>query len=213
MKKFCLIIAALLVGSTLFAQQLGSRFNDFYIQYSTKGVQGFGNYENIHNFNTFTAGYNRGIQLGENSPVYFVPGVNFVYMTKCQGNGQQYTTRKNNGYNIFGTGVPVNFMYHVAISKAWSFEVNAGLNAMYYWTSSVRRDGMEEIDIFCRTDSQKYKFPQAKRFNAGWQGGIKFQVSKVYFGMQYTQDITKFMRDDDGSFRWRGFDFMVGIRF
>lgn len=213
MKKYLFIIAALLIGSSAFAQYTPEdSYDEVYLQYGAKGLKGLKGTENVHNFNAISVGYNRGQRIVDEIPLFFSAGVQFQYITKCEKN-DFYATREHNAYNIFGTGIPLNLVYNVPISNVISFEANAGVNAMYYWTSSVRVDGMEEIDLFCRTDSRTYGFPQAHRFNAAWQAGFRFQFAHVFVGVQYNQDFTKFQKSDDVNNRWRSVDFTLGWRF
>lgn len=214
MKKYLFVFAALLICSAAFAQSYMPQdsYEEVYVKYAIKGLKGLEGTENVHNFNSYSVGYAHGMQIVEDVPVFFAAGVEFQYITKYTKN-DFFETRKHNGYNFFGTGIPVNFIYMVPLNNSIHFEVNGGINAMYYWTSSFREDGMDEYDVFCRTDSHTYDFPQAHRFQAGWNAGVGFQFAHVRVGIQYNQDFTKLMNGDDVKNRFRSLDFTVGWRF
>lgn len=132
-----------------------------------------------------------------NESLFVEIGVGVTYNTKNVYKGGISHDYMNNSYNIFlyshkgsinslSVRIPVNLSYKVNIGDKFSilpytgvyFKVNPIFD-MYNYVASYD----EQKGSFCLIDKDENKF-----FQAGWQIGTGFTLSKFYVGIQYGID-------------------------
>ena len=131
----------------------------------------------------FALGWARSIQVTENTPLFVELGAQMKY--DFAGENPQH---QNASYRQLSFRVPANLVYKVYPSRNSSF----ALAPMAGIFCQVRAMGKEKLNGQSRniTDNGNNNTTGAvwKRFQLGWQAGLKFYWDRYYCGFTYAQD-------------------------
>jgi len=192
-------------------------FGTLYLQFSPSSLKtttkhGGHSNSDSENANVLSLGYAYAIPLGS-MPLY----LEF-------GGAAQWLFKSHEGIktNFVSLKIPVNIMYSFNVSDAISIIPYAGGYARVNLFGSISGDG-ESINMFSEDEMKAIMLPPAKRFQAGWNAGIKFRFAEKFMaGVGYFMDLLptqsgdiKFYGDHEYNIKSKlhGFDIMVGMTF
>ena len=182
-----------------------SSFGVFYVEYNphfwnTSGKDMSKNTDLYH-----------GISLGFS---YFVPpfssplGIDAGLKMQYLFRGETVTGVKNR-FGMLAATAPVSLAYDMHVSDNFIIHPFAGIYGRYTFTAKTEQ---EADDRRYTLDWMKYDHPNGgmKHFQAGWQAGVSFRISEVFFlGGGYWMDFGKITDFD----KLHGFNVMLGATF
>lgn len=146
----------------------------------------------------FSAGYVKGFSLSQNVPIFIEAGANILWISKDLSDDIDFDFDEDIDasakMNIFSLDIPVNFGYKYAVNEKFSIYpyigVNFRINAIGKIKLEAEYDGdsaSESLDLFSKDDMGE----AWKRFQAGWQIGVAFNINKFTIAGSYGQDFTE----------------------
>lgn len=172
-----------------------------------------------------TVGYLRGHSIA-NQPLYFEWGLNLKY------NRKSYTEKEYSGTfkettNFLNVNVPLNFSYKFNIgnsgfSIAPYLGIHFTVNALAKGTATYERaysdpyspgnnNNSWDVNYFSNNSDDDY--PQAKRFQLGWQAGVGFNYKALYLGVGYSAEFMKYIDSDGVTVSTGGLTLNLGVNF
>lgn len=143
----------------------------------------------------FSAGYIKGFSLSQNTPIFLEAGANLLWANKDLTEDDEDETVK---LNMLSINIPVSFGYKYTVNDNFSIfpyiGLNFRINALGKLKSEYEEDGKsksESIDVFNKNDMKKQEQDAWKRFQAGWQIGIAFNINKFTLAASYGKDFTE----------------------
>lgn len=140
----------------------------------------------------FALGWNRSIQVQENTPLFVEAGVQMKYDF-----AEESLSHGNASYQQLAFRIPVNVVYKFYLSKT----KDIALAPMAGVFAQLRAMGREKIggqsrdivaDGITNTTGAAWK-----RFDLGWQAGVKMCLGRYYLGFSYAQDFPDRLVNDD----------------
>lgn len=158
-------------------------YNMVYFQWNPSKIKYDGT---SYDFTGLTLGYNRGISLAPNTPLFLEVGGAAQYSF-----GDEYDEK----INFVSVKVPINLTYNWEISDMFAIAPYAGLTARFnIWGRGEYKGGYYgggSYNLFSSDEGD------CKRFQVGWQVGANFKFNKkFYIGASYGTDFNKFGGDD-----------------
>lgn len=211
MKKF--LLAGLLFIGGAFAQ--AENYSSVAISYDNTGLTannkgilqmaGFEYKAKSGSLNGFGLQYNYGIGISE------LP-MNVEVGLKWSMGFTKHTYNESNSYGNFEEtistslmrlGIPVSYIYHFNVKNLLTISPYAGLDFRFNLMAKTKWSGTEysfdssegsydsddlddeSINWFSKDDMGGYT---ANRFQMGWHLGVRFEVRKIYLGLEYGTD-------------------------
>ena len=142
--------------------------NALYIQYSPSRYKVSD--DSRLNFNEFTLGYNRLIQVVEEKPYFVEAGANIKFSwTKNTMEARLITFR-----------IPVNVLYKIYLSKEKDYAIapfaGASVRAI-----AMAHDCSSHTNLCGGDDGWG-------RFQVAWQAGVRFYLNRYFMGISYSRD-------------------------
>ncbi len=154
----------------------------------------------------FSAGYVKGFALSQDTPIFLEVGANLLWaskdLTDDLGLDDDYDYEDMDisaKLNMFSLNIPVNFGYKYTVNDNFSISpyvgVNFRINAIGKIKLKVEYEGesvSESYDVFSKDDMEKAEMGDTwKRFQAGWQVGVAFNINKFTLAASYERDFTE----------------------
>ena len=150
----------------------------------------------------FSAGYVKGFALSQNTPIFLEVGANLLWASKdlTEDFGlDDYDEDISVKLNMFSVNIPVNFGYKYTVNDKFSIYPYIGLNFRVNAVGKLKIEAeyegeseSESIDVFSKDDMKEYEMGEAwKRFQAGWQIGVAFNINKFTLAASYGKDFTE----------------------
>lgn len=154
----------------------------------------------------FSAGYVKGFVLSQNVPIFLEVGANLLWASKDLTDDLGFDDYEDYEdidisakLNMFSVNVPVNFGYKYTVNETFSIYPYIGLNFRINAVGKIKMkaeyDGeseSESIDVFSKDDMNEYEIGDAwKRFQAGWQIGVAFNINRFTLAASYGRDFTE----------------------
>ena len=152
------------------------------------------------------AGINTYQPFSQKTPLYFMAGLNFKY-------GHSKTDAPILASSYLQLRLPIGLMYSAEICKGVSIEPYAGFNLSYFLMGNTRVGGYG----YRNTQSSESWFPEAKRFNKGYQFGLNVEITQLVLGVEYEHDLSVFgtgkIENAKVDYKWHSVTFKLGFRF
>lgn len=157
-----------------------------------------------------SAGYVKGFALSQSTPLFLEVGANLLWaskdLTKDLGFDEEYDYEDMDisvKLNMLSLNIPVNFGYKYTVNDNFSIYpyvgVNFRINAIGKIKIKAEYEGeseSESFDIFSKDDMEEMEMGDAwKRFQAGWQIGVAFNINKFMLAGSYGQDFTEISKN------------------
>ena len=150
----------------------------------------------------FSAGYVKGFALSQSTPIFLEVGANLLWASKdlTEDFGlDDYDEDVSVKLNMFSVNIPVNFGYKYTVNDKFSIYPYIGLNFRVNAIGKLKIEAeyegeseSESIDVFSKDDMKEYEMGEAwKRFQAGWQIGVAFNINKFTLAASYGKDFTE----------------------
>lgn len=157
-------------------------------------------------FYGFGVGMNTYQPFSQKTPLYFMAGLNFKY-------GHSKTDAPILASSYLQLRLPLGLMYSAEICKGVSIEPYAGFNLSYFLMGNTRVGGYG----YRNTQSSESWFPEAKRFNKGYQFGLNVEITQLVLGVEYEHDLSVFgtgeIENAKVDYKWHSVTFKLGFRF
>lgn len=157
-------------------------------------------------FYGFGVGMNTYQPFSQKTPLYFMAGLNFKY-------GHSKTDAPILASSYLQLRLPLGLMYSAEICKGVFIEPYAGFNLSYFLMGNTRVGGYG----YRNTQSSESWFPEAKRFNQGYQFGVNVDLNQLVLGVEYEHDLSVFDSDNEEGlkvdYKWHAVTFKLGFRF
>jgi hypothetical protein len=195
-----IVLAAFAVVSMAASAQ--EPFGTLYLQYNPCEVKADNDNHSSLRFSTaFSFGYNYS------TPLFSIP----LYLEFGAGAQWFYKSEDNVRNSLFSFKVPINLMFSIDVSDAFSIQPYGGFYGRYNAigkTKITQRDYEAEKDYEYTEDW--FSYYDYKRFQFGWNAGCKFRICEtVAIGAGYFMDLTK-LGDHT---HMEGFDLTLGYTF
>ncbi len=235
MKEIRTILAALLlaVSSPTFAQYNNYSYRSsertYYSQQYDEYVEGWGSiyleyapldliweedaHEGKMRFNTFTIGANYNFQLGY-SPIYVEVGMEAsgAYFTERYDDVDDGRVKRS--IDLYYAKIPINMVCRWNISEDFAIIPYAGCNLKINISAEERYRTDRGNYTYNLFDDYNMRDDDYCRFQAGFQGGIRFLfINTFYLGASYQGDFTPLYSDNYSKEKFRGFAFNIGYCF
>jgi len=152
----------------------------------------------------FALGWNRSIQVDESMPLFVELGAQMKYDFSGES-----LSHGNASYQQLAFRIPANVVYKFYLSKTRDI----ALAPMAGVFCQVRAMGKEELNgqkhNIVDNGNQNATGAVWKRFDLGWQAGLKFCLNRFYLGFTYAQDFPDRLVNDDSVDASKGEDKMV----
>lgn len=154
----------------------------------------------------FSAGYVKGISLSQNVPIFLEAGANLLWASKdladdlgLEEDFEDYLDGYSAKLNMLSLNIPVNFGYKYEVNDKFSIYpyigVNFRINALGTFKMEIEYEGeteSETYNVFNDEDMGELGMGDAwKRFQAGWQIGVAFNINKFTLAASYEKDFTE----------------------
>lgn len=154
----------------------------------------------------FSAGYVKGFALSQNVPIFLEVGANLLWASKDLTEDLGFDDYEDYEdmdasvkLNMFSVNIPVNFGYKYTVNEKFSIYPYIGLNFRINAVGKIKMEAeyegeseSESIDVFSKDDMEEYEMGDAwKRFQAGWQIGVAFNINKFTLAASYGKDFTE----------------------
>ena len=170
-------------------------FGSFYAQYNISNMKySHDSYSHSESFNAVSLGYNYAIPLSD--PLYIELGVAGQYSWKSEDGAST---------SIVSAKVPLNIFYGFEISDGIFIDPFAGVYGRVHAWGQIKEDG-ESIDIFKDIEDGGMG---AKRFQFGFQAGLRFRISNFMIGAAYSQDLSEITKHT----KINSIDLTLGVTF
>lgn len=181
MKKIRLMVltAFAVVSMSAMAQE---GFGSLYAQYNIASMKySHDGHSESESLNSVSLGYNYAIPLADATPLYLELGVAGQYLFKSEDGAK---------LNIASAKVPLSVLYAFEVSDGITIDPFAGLYARYnVW--GEEKYGDDSFNIFKKYDGED---AWAKRFQFGFQAGVRVRFNAFMIGASYTQDLSEFAK-------------------
>nr|WP_186972374.1 outer membrane beta-barrel protein [Bacteroides intestinalis] len=141
----------------------------------------------------FSAGYVKGFGLSQSTPIFLEVGANLLWTSKDLTEDED--TDYSEKLNMFSVNIPVNFGYKYTVNDKFSIYPYIGLNFRVNVVGKVKTEDEGEsksTDVFNKDDMKKNGMGEVwKRFQAGWQIGVAFNLNKFTLAASYGKDFTE----------------------
>ncbi len=179
-------------------------YNALWVSYlpTTMKASGNGYSSSQSGYNTFAVGVTHAQPLSTTSALLEY-GVFGEFTTKSEKESGVTSTM-----NLIGAKVPVNVLYGLDLGGFVIYPY-AGLNARFYVSGkySLKYEGESESSDVFGDDSDM------KRFNLGYQVGVRANFSNFFVGVGYEDMITSMSTDDDYKLKFNMINLGVGFMF
>ena len=151
----------------------------------------------------FSAGYVKGISLSPQVPIFLEAGANLTWAFKNLTDNMEpeddYLDDYSAKLNMLSINIPVNFGYKYDVNERFSIYpyigVNFRINAIGKFKIGFEYDDKtenESFNVFDSDDMDELGMGDAwKRFQAGWQIGVAFNIDRFTLATSYGKDFTE----------------------
>ena len=177
----------------------------FYVQYNPVKMSYKDDDDDALSFKGFSVGYDHAFSVSKSLPLFVEAGLGLQYLTYKDEEDDEYYSFEDK-ISMLSFKVPVSLVYRWDIpgSKV-SLMPFAGLTLRFNVTGketmTYEEDGdseEEEVDLFDKDDAEKYFGDEDyawKRFQMGWQIGVKASISNFVLGVSYGGDFSEIAED------------------
>ena len=177
----------------------------FYVQYNPVKMSYKDDDDDALSFKGFSVGYDHAFSVSKSLPLFVEAGLGLQYFTYKDEEDDEYYSFEDK-ISMLSLKVPVSLAYRWDIpgSKV-SLMPFAGLTLRFNVTGketmTYEEDGdseEEEVDLFDKDDVEKYFGDEDyawKRFQMGWQIGVKASISNFVLGVSYGGDFSEIAED------------------
>ena len=171
-----------------------------------EGLEAIGVEGNKSSLNGFGIQYNYGIGLGS-KPMNIEVGLKWNMGFKSVSLTEDYY-----GYfyedkvstQFMRLNIPVSYIYHFHVNGMFAIAPYAGLDFRFNLLAKTKwkeyEDGeLDYEDSWSWFDKDEMGDDTAKRFQMGWHVGVRFEVKKIFLGVEYGTDFMPFW-----SSKWQG---------
>lgn len=208
-------------------------FGTLYVQYSPSKMKSKDHSSSgSTNVNAVSLGYSYAMPLG-GIPLYLEFGAAAQYFFKSEnetyddydidyetGEYSRTTIKAKAKFSMLSVKIPINIMYSIDISDAFSIQPYAGVYGRINIFAKQKYEAggeSETYDMFNKSDIKELSGKEDfvwKRFQVGWNAGVKFRIAKkVSIGAGYYMDIMKIMSYKEHKTNFQGIDLTLGLTF
>lgn len=139
----------------------------------------------------FSAGFSHAYCISPGTPVFFEPGIG-VQLTKHSDSEDRY----KNSFTMISAKVPLNFLYNISIPNSnFSIIPFAGATLRYNIYGRNKEEFGKESDEYNVFDDKDMDGEAWKRFQIGWQLGLKARLGKTLIaGISYGNDFSEIVK-------------------
>ena len=178
----------------------------FYVQYNPVKMSYKDDDDDNLSFKGFSVGYDHAFSVSKSIPLFVEAGLGLQYLTYKDEEDDEYYSYEDK-VNMLSLKVPVSLVYRwdipggkVSLMPFAGIALRFNVMGKKTMTESYG-DGdseEEEIDLFDKDDAEEYFGDEDyawKRFQMGWQIGVKASISNFVLGVSYGGDFSEITED------------------